>query len=1710
MTRPDGLIAKINAAFGRVDWDLDAPITLLRKQLKEWLELLAESDHESCTDLGADESSLPWDSSQKRDTDEEHAEAEVKLMKALPKAGAKAKKAALKEHPKPEGKLPKAGPKALKLLRAFPKVKPQKRKTTCIDEPVHWRIRGLTSSEGMSLNGKSCELLQQDAETKRWKVRVMDGSDKHVNVKEENLERIEAECDIGVEIHSEIDRDLSSLGPQELLKLLNGSANAEDVLRGVDQSVQEEMLRLLSSPQEDVASAEGSEIVVPIAAASLCQSSGNTQGDEHQPSPVLRRVGGEGGLGPYDAFCFGVVVGPSGSGVSTLLHKLASELDLPTAPPAHFRSNESVASCFEDAVSLLPRVGLNSIPAWMRPYHVLSNGQQQRVRLAKGLTDGAVVDDFGSGIDEQEIDSIAHAIGKFIRQKRLSRVLIGTHFMGAVRFLQPDFVIFPSGDFCINPNAVNARHTQIVMEPKFLGKLEPEEGNNAVGKPYVHEDRGSHSHSMRVQRHMLEIKVKTDERTLDAANAFELDFDGIARCSIPILPHGELPMEWTIGFVVGPSGTGKTMTIKNFQSGHRDCEYEVRYDADCWPLSNSDAIYRHVEASGCGDQVSKVLEACCVPKDCWSRSPPTLSRSEAWRSQLACQLAIALSKRGASSTEEPKPCFHTVVVDEFTTQLDRKEARALCESLSKYVHSVGVRLLCATVHRDIISWLNPCWVFDTEQGTLSFCNPEEARPDNFSSEDVEYSSPDDIELWRPPKLIFDICSVAQPTVKSLWKDKFKQHHYLTGEFGSCLVDGCFVAIERGSGNVTGFHASMMLPGRITYVREYRLVVLPAWQGFGIGPRLSNFIAERWSLYFQDKGYRYLSKTAHPRLGEIRQHDSCWAPTTSNLKGGDKEFGDVGDFKGTSTDREARREKMAQIWLMPHGTKLKPLSKQKRFVITEVAIADKEVELNISKHKEKLLECGQIECACGIFLTESLVVEELKDPIAKYFSPSQSGVNHWKISKVNGIAVQTLEGLRMELNQSPAVATFTFCAVRTSESKRLGPERSSLEEVMNDITWLRTRCIAQPDLGAEQRHVYKLVEALKKTAKQHKRSSSRTVERPRIPKVSDDKCQPLLDALPQPEQPKPRISYSHSYVGHLKDKANGAYAYNDQHYSYQLWMKVRIPEFRAAGRTHQAAIEAAMAEYRSSSRVCEFNWCDLEIPSLGLGSQYFLGAELDDDARIVGVQEGITALRGFNYGACRQNQVVAKIIAVRRNSCKVDISSMAELSAAFERLCLVEGDTALLYLQYSKVLGRQVRSSVGSRSQKDETDEKCGRSSSENEARADFVDLTETSDSAAVARPQASDDKELDVGCRILESPSDTKACDDTCLVDSKTKQESIEANSESRDSGDTLDLPETYPENLGTDLDFDHTEEDASAEPQDETEVMDDQQNLGTSSPSSLMSLEDALPADAPSGHEAYRKCRVRNDHGRDVVVLNYRKDNGKLGRFQIQVNKCGSEEVAKRIARACYMQLETKNVDIVTTFREECYNKIKPRITSSARPQNAEQHTASQSVVKELRYAGTMKHRAYGNEPIHVRVIIKSDCTGEWTACGQTEQIRIVRNGYQIRMMDSCTELAGVETSPRTLRGNVIQSGKRDGEFELKLEEAAEEYEMVPEEYPWNQEDRDEATPTSGGMSTPDEQTSGIKKERERKRDHEAEHARQKKQKTLLGQASDSAAEQI
>jgi ABC-type lipoprotein export system ATPase subunit len=148
----------------------------------------------------------------------------------------------------------------------------------------------------------------------------------------------------------------------------------------------------------------------------------------------------------------GLIVGPSGAGKSTIAKEMFPN-ELQHLDNFVWSKNKAVIDDFPKSMSirevteLLSSVGFSSPPAWLRPFHTLSNGEQFRVTMARVLAETgpdsiAVVDEFTSVIDRTVAKIGSHAIAKTIRRRGQKFVAVGCHY-DVQEWLQPDWTYEP-------------------------------------------------------------------------------------------------------------------------------------------------------------------------------------------------------------------------------------------------------------------------------------------------------------------------------------------------------------------------------------------------------------------------------------------------------------------------------------------------------------------------------------------------------------------------------------------------------------------------------------------------------------------------------------------------------------------------------------------------------------------------------------------------------------------------------------------------------------------------------------------------------------------------------------------------------------------------------------------------------------------------------------------------------------------------------------------------------------------------------------------------------------------------------------------------------------------------------------------------------------------------------------------------------------------
>ena len=290
-----------------------------------------------------------------------------------------------------------------------------------------------------------------------------------------------------------------------------------------------------------------------------------------------------------------------------------------------------------------------------------------------------------------------------------------------------------------------------------------------------------------------------------------------------------MPDNWQVGLIVGSSGTGKTTIAKELfpESYVSSFNYNSESILDDMPKEKSvDEICSAFNSVGFSSPPS------------WLKPYSALSNGQKMRVDLANALL------------QKEKLF---VFDEFTSVVDRNVAKIGSYAVQKAVRKTSKQFIAVTCHFDVEEWLLPDWVFDTD--SMSFRNCEGQKKN------------------RPP-IQFEIFRAKD---KSIWR-VFAKHHYLSHTHNNAA--NVFVAYVNNelAGFVSVLHFPHPKAKNIKAV--HRLVVLPDFQGLGIGTKLLDEIGK----YFIKQKNRFTISTSAPSLIYALKKSNQWRCTFFGRKG----------------------------------------------------------------------------------------------------------------------------------------------------------------------------------------------------------------------------------------------------------------------------------------------------------------------------------------------------------------------------------------------------------------------------------------------------------------------------------------------------------------------------------------------------------------------------------------------------------------------------------------------------------------------------------------------------------------------------------------------------------------------------------------------------------------------------------------------------------
>lgn len=338
----------------------------------------------------------------------------------------------------------------------------------------------------------------------------------------------------------------------------------------------------------------------------------------------------------------------------------------------------------------------------------------------------------------------------------------------------------------------------------------------------------------------IQIRNRCSDFTSYRAARVKSLFNAESGCNFDL--DADLPIDgddWKIGVVVGPSGSGKTSI------GRQIFGDPAPFWAPTWP--DDQPIVDVIAADGDFNAVTGALGSVglgTVPT--WLRPYPVLSMGEKFRADLARLVveAPALS-----------------VVDEFTSVVDRQIAKFGALAFQKaWRRTNGCKIVLLTPHYDVIEWLEPDWVFDTAK--KSFARGSLRRP-SF-----------ELEIFK--------------TDGSYWP-LFEPHHYLKLP----RMVGCSYYVGAVEGElVCHLGVATKNKGSQVEARACRLVVMPEWQGAGVGFRFLNAICEMNRVGDENarlpgRKVTTIFHTSHPQLAAALRRDPKWRQLSAVLYGGNR-------------------------------------------------------------------------------------------------------------------------------------------------------------------------------------------------------------------------------------------------------------------------------------------------------------------------------------------------------------------------------------------------------------------------------------------------------------------------------------------------------------------------------------------------------------------------------------------------------------------------------------------------------------------------------------------------------------------------------------------------------------------------------------------------------------------------------------------------------
>lgn len=283
-------------------------------------------------------------------------------------------------------------------------------------------------------------------------------------------------------------------------------------------------------------------------------------------------------------------------------------------------------------------------------------------------------------------------------------------------------------------------------------------------------------------------------RCQKAANSLDIDIKKKLTHAFSVDADIESPFH--VGLIVGASGSGKTTLAENIYG-----KDSLRRVLD----PNKPVIEQFPESFTYEDCVRSLMGVGLSAVPCWIRPAVTLSNGQKERAEIALQMA---------RDDE------LVVIDEWTSVVDRTVGKIMSESIQKWARKSNKRVVLLSCHYDVLDWLQPDWLIDCNKQTF-----------------VDRRS---LRRSRQEKLTFDIREIGRGS----WR-YFSKYHYLSDRLpgGHIVLFGMFLGDDQIGfqcfANYVPYRHEDQLYGKRKKMHSNRTVIHPDYVGLGLGLVLIN-------------------------------------------------------------------------------------------------------------------------------------------------------------------------------------------------------------------------------------------------------------------------------------------------------------------------------------------------------------------------------------------------------------------------------------------------------------------------------------------------------------------------------------------------------------------------------------------------------------------------------------------------------------------------------------------------------------------------------------------------------------------------------------------------------------------------------------------------------------------------------------------------------